>query len=160
MLVRTFARLALFVALAAAPDRASAQTSFFSEDLGVAIGIGLAGPPSLLVVGMAIADTVSFAQGTPFAPALAIGDLVTGGLVSIGAVIFLGVAINAAATSSATDPVAFGVSGAIGLALGVYEIAHGIWSLTTDGEAQAPPPIVLVPIPLRDGLALAAGGSF
>lgn len=161
---RSFSWIVLAVALVAcaavtSAGRASAQGSYtgFGDMTGVAIG--LASVPSALVVGMAVADTVSFALDTPFSTSLAIGDLVTGGFTLVTAVTFLGIAINSAAQGWATDSVPFGAVGAVCLALGTYEIAHGIWSLVSLGTRE-PPPVAIAPVPVDGGMMVTAGGAF
>lgn len=161
---RSFSWIVLAVALVAvaalaSPSRACAQGGYtgFGDTTGIAIG--LASVPSAFVVGMAVADTVSFALDTPFSTALAVGDLVTGGLTVITAAIFLGVAVNSAVQGWATDPVPFGAVGAVLLAFGSYEIAHGIWSLVSLGTRE-PPPVAIAPVPIDGGMMVTTGGAF
>lgn len=151
---------AALVAVAAlmSPGRARAQGSYIGFGDTTGLAIGLASVPSAFVVGMAVADTVSFALGTPFSTELAIGDLVTGGCTVITAAIFLGVAINSSVQGWATDPVPFGAVGAVLLAFGAYEIAHGIWSLVTLG-AREPPPVAIAPVPVAGGVMVTMGGA-
>jgi len=149
--------LALLIGVAlASPQRAAAQ--YYPPDYGAWPAVIVATPPSLFVLGMTIADTVSFAEHKPFGDVLAVGDLVTGSLVTIGAGIFLGVAIgNSNGSSTSTGP--FWAAGGIGLALGVYELVHAIWSFQHNDDPPAGTPMVAV-APTHGGLELSVGGAF
>ena len=151
-----FAVALVIGASVAAPHRAAAQ-DYTAPDYGPWPALVVAVPPSLFVLGMTIADTVSFAEGKRFDDVLAVGDLVTGGLVASGSLIFLGVALNSAIQGWSTDPVPFGTVGAMGLALGANEIIHGVWSLD---HARGPSGPSVAITPTRGGVELSLGGSF
>jgi len=136
---RSLLALVLVSTLFVLTPRAEAQSYTSSDPFagGAAVGYIVEGVIGATWLGFAIADTVSFALGTPFDEGLSITDLVLGTLLGgAGALCVVWGSFLGDSPRGALEAM-----GAPMLAIGSYQIGHGVWSLVRLARQRDPSPV-------------------
>ncbi len=109
-------------------------------------------PIVAMSIGWSVADTVSYGMGTPFSVGWAVSDFIVGSLTITASAALFSIVDN-------------GQPGALGygigyVALGVYNIAHGIWSLIEGPNAARQSSARFRVLPTAGGAQLSLSGTF
>ena len=151
--------LSLFV-WSARPAQAEAQSFSLCSDgcpalVGIAVAGGIVGGAAGgFVLGLGIADFVSYGIDSPWDDGWATVDIVLGSLLMLPGLGFLGTGFALAAQGNDASAAIGG--GFAYLAWGGHLLAHGIWSLENNDRARPPVSVAAS----GDGVSVSVQGSF